>query len=122
MHFVIFFFFHVCQFNILDTRNKNITLYLVWQVPRNSIQKFKRSYIQDSTKKFDLSLEAKMMGKKAIKSARVFAQETDISDSLSTKEFLVECEPMFQTCFLQMSSCQVTLTNMLHFSKISNIY
>lgn len=73
-------------------------------------------------KKFDLSLEAKMMGKKAIKSARVFAQETDISDSLSTKEFLVECEPMFQTCFLQMSSCQVTLTNMLLFSKISNIY
>uniref|UniRef100_A0A5B6ZZY0 glycerol-1-phosphatase n=1 Tax=Davidia involucrata TaxID=16924 RepID=A0A5B6ZZY0_DAVIN len=48
---------------------------------------------------FDWSLKAKMMGKKAIEAARVFVEETGISDSLTAEEFLVEREEMLQNMF-----------------------
>ncbi|GER52617.1 disease resistance protein RGH3, partial [Striga asiatica] len=44
------------------------------------------------------------MGKKAIEAARVFVEETGISDSLSAEEFLVEREDMLQSLF---PSCQL---------------
>ncbi|XP_022730356.1 (DL)-glycerol-3-phosphatase 2-like isoform X3 [Durio zibethinus] len=47
-------------------------------------------------KTFDWSLKAKMMGKKAIEAARVFVEETGISDSLSAEDFLEEREAMLQ--------------------------
>ncbi|XP_047254208.1 (DL)-glycerol-3-phosphatase 2 isoform X2 [Capsicum annuum] len=50
-------------------------------------------------KSFDWSLKAKMMGKKAIEAARVFVEETGISDSLSAEDFLVEREEMLQKMF-----------------------
>ncbi|XP_073278899.1 (DL)-glycerol-3-phosphatase 2-like [Primulina huaijiensis] len=50
-------------------------------------------------KTFDWSLKAKMMGKKAIEAARVFVEETGISDSLSAEDFLVEREEMLQNMF-----------------------
>jgi len=39
------------------------------------------------------------MGKKAIESARIFVDETGISDSLSPEQFLVEREDMLQSLF-----------------------
>ncbi|XP_059460479.1 (DL)-glycerol-3-phosphatase 2 [Corylus avellana] len=48
---------------------------------------------------FDWSLKAKMMGKKAIEAARVFVEETGISDSLTAEDFLVEREAMLQKLF-----------------------
>ncbi|KAB1204259.1 (DL)-glycerol-3-phosphatase 2 [Morella rubra] len=50
-------------------------------------------------KTFDWSLKAKMMGKKAIEAARVFVEETGLSDSLSAEDFLVEREAMLQKLF-----------------------
>ncbi|KAI9126125.1 hypothetical protein K1719_003543 [Acacia pycnantha] len=50
-------------------------------------------------KTFDWSLKAKMMGKKAIEAAKVFVEETGISDSLSAEQFLVEREEMLKTLF-----------------------
>ncbi|MBA0877039.1 hypothetical protein Goshw_029705 [Gossypium schwendimanii] len=50
-------------------------------------------------KTFDWSLKAKMMGMKAIEAARVFVEETGISDSLSAEDFLVERESMLQSLF-----------------------
>ncbi|RVW75506.1 (DL)-glycerol-3-phosphatase 1, mitochondrial [Vitis vinifera] len=50
-------------------------------------------------KTFDWSLKAKMMGKKAIEAARVFVEETGISDSLSAEDFLVEREEMLRKLF-----------------------
>ncbi|KAE8665314.1 (DL)-glycerol-3-phosphatase 2 [Hibiscus syriacus] len=40
-----------------------------------------------------------MMGMKAIEAARVFVEETGISDSLSAEDFLVERESMLQSMF-----------------------
>ena len=48
---------------------------------------------------FDWSLKARMMGKKAIEAARVFVEETGISNSLSAEDFLVERETMLQSMF-----------------------
>ncbi|MED6184899.1 glutathione synthase [Stylosanthes scabra] len=50
-------------------------------------------------KTFDWSLKAKMMGRKAIESARVFVEESGISDSLSPEQVLVEREDMLQELF-----------------------
>ncbi|KAF9613902.1 hypothetical protein IFM89_012450 [Coptis chinensis] len=50
-------------------------------------------------KTFDWSLKAKMMGAKAIESAKMFVEETGISDSLTPEQFLVEREDMLQTLF-----------------------
>lgn len=50
-------------------------------------------------KTFDWSLKAKMMGMKAIEAAKVFVNETGISDSLSPEEFLVEREETLQKLF-----------------------
>ncbi|GKU89720.1 hypothetical protein SLEP1_g3821 [Rubroshorea leprosula] len=50
-------------------------------------------------KSFDWSLKATMMGKKAIESARIFVEETGISDSLSAEDFLVQREEMLQKLF-----------------------
>ncbi|KAG8372379.1 hypothetical protein BUALT_Bualt12G0060100 [Buddleja alternifolia] len=50
-------------------------------------------------KTFDWSLKAKMMGKKAIVAARIFVEETGISDSLSAEDFLVEREDMLCKLF-----------------------
>ncbi|GMH16643.1 hypothetical protein Nepgr_018484 [Nepenthes gracilis] len=48
---------------------------------------------------FDWSLKAKMMGMKAIEAARVFVDETGISDSLTAEDFLAEREAMLQNMF-----------------------
>ncbi|KAF9680556.1 hypothetical protein SADUNF_Sadunf06G0133700 [Salix dunnii] len=50
-------------------------------------------------KTFDWSLKAKMMGRKAMESARIFVEETGISDSSSAEDFLVEREAMLQKLF-----------------------
>ncbi|XP_059636276.1 (DL)-glycerol-3-phosphatase 2 [Cornus florida] len=50
-------------------------------------------------KTFDWALKAKMMGKKAIEAARVFVEETGISDSLTAEDFLVEREDMLRNMF-----------------------
>ncbi|KAL1334344.1 hypothetical protein HN51_063277 [Arachis hypogaea] len=50
-------------------------------------------------KTFDWSLKAKMMGRKAIEAARIFVEESGISDSLSAEQFLVEREEMLQELF-----------------------
>lgn len=50
-------------------------------------------------KTFDWSLKAKMMGRKAIEAARVFVEETGISDSLSAEDFLLEREEMLRKLF-----------------------
>ncbi|KFK27290.1 hypothetical protein AALP_AA8G363200 [Arabis alpina] len=50
-------------------------------------------------KTFDWSLKAKMMGRKAIEAARIFVEESGISDSLSAEDFLVERESMLQDLF-----------------------
>lgn len=50
-------------------------------------------------KTFDWSLKAKMMGRKAIEAARVFVEETGISDLLSAEDFLVEREDMLRSVF-----------------------
>ncbi|KAI4376245.1 hypothetical protein MLD38_014030 [Melastoma candidum] len=50
-------------------------------------------------KTFDWDLKAKMMGKKAIESARIFVEESGISDSLSPEEFLVQREDLLRTLF-----------------------
>ncbi|XP_010443430.1 PREDICTED: (DL)-glycerol-3-phosphatase 2-like [Camelina sativa] len=50
-------------------------------------------------KTFDWSLKAKMMGRKAIEAARIFVEESGISDSLSAEDFLVEREAMLQDLF-----------------------
>ncbi|KAM6579464.1 hypothetical protein CsatA_003238 [Cannabis sativa] len=50
-------------------------------------------------KTFDWSLKAKMMGKKSIESAKIFVEETGISDSLTPEDFLIERESMLQKMF-----------------------
>lgn len=50
-------------------------------------------------KTFDWSLKAKMMGRKAIEAARIFVEESGISDTLSAEDFLVERESMLQDLF-----------------------
>ncbi|KAH9608652.1 hypothetical protein KSS87_018248 [Heliosperma pusillum] len=50
-------------------------------------------------KTFDWSLKAKMMGRKALEAAKIFVEETGISDSLSPEDFLVEREAMLQNLF-----------------------
>lgn len=50
-------------------------------------------------KTFDWSLKAKMMGMKAIESARVFVEETGISDFLTAEDFLIQREDMLQNMF-----------------------
>ncbi|GER52044.1 haloacid dehalogenase-like hydrolase superfamily protein [Striga asiatica] len=55
-------------------------------------------------KTFDWSLKAKLMGRKAIEAARIFVEESGISDSLSAEEFLVEREDMLRSLF---PSCEL---------------
>lgn len=50
-------------------------------------------------KTFEWPLKAKMMGMKAIEAAKVFVEETGISDSLSADQFLVEREDMLRSLF-----------------------
>ncbi|XP_074269209.1 (DL)-glycerol-3-phosphatase 2 [Silene latifolia] len=50
-------------------------------------------------KTFDWPLKAKMMGRKALEAAKIFVEETGISDSLSPEDFLVEREAMLQNLF-----------------------
>ncbi|XP_050220302.1 (DL)-glycerol-3-phosphatase 2 [Mercurialis annua] len=50
-------------------------------------------------KTFDWGLKARMMGKKAIEAARIFVEETGISESLSAEDFLVEREEMLRSLF-----------------------
>ncbi|KAL6965262.1 glutathione synthase [Sarracenia purpurea var. burkii] len=50
-------------------------------------------------KKFDWSLKAKMMGKKAIEAAHVFVEETGLNDFLTAEDFLIEREDMLQSLF-----------------------
>ncbi|XP_077236776.1 haloacid dehalogenase-like hydrolase (HAD) superfamily protein [Tasmannia lanceolata] len=50
-------------------------------------------------KKFDWSLKAKMMGKKAIESAKVFVDESGLNGILTPAEFLEDREEMLQSLF-----------------------
>lgn len=50
-------------------------------------------------KTFDWSLKAKMMGKKAIEAARVFIQETGLTDIMTPEGFLIEREAMLRDLF-----------------------
>lgn len=50
-------------------------------------------------KTFDWSLKPKMMGKKAIESAKIFVEESGIADKLTPEEFIVEREEMLQDLF-----------------------
>ncbi|CAM8945803.1 unnamed protein product [Rhodiola kirilowii] len=50
-------------------------------------------------KTFDWSLKAKMMGRKAIESAKIFVEAAGISDKLSPEDFLVEREDMLRDMF-----------------------
>ncbi|XP_039141535.1 (DL)-glycerol-3-phosphatase 2-like [Dioscorea cayenensis subsp. rotundata] len=50
-------------------------------------------------KTFDWSLKAKMMGKKAIESARVFVEEMGLTEFLTPEGFLEEREAMLQELF-----------------------
>ncbi|WOK92673.1 (DL)-glycerol-3-phosphatase 2 [Canna indica] len=71
-------------------------------------------------KTFDWSLKAKMMGRKAIESARIFVQECGLEGVLTPEGFLEEREAMLQDLF---PTCQILpgvkrLVNHLHTSKI----
>lgn len=50
-------------------------------------------------KVFDWSLKAKLMGKKAIESARIFVEECGLVGMLTPEEFLEEREGMLQELF-----------------------
>jgi len=50
-------------------------------------------------KVFDWSLKAKMMGKKAIESARIFVDEFGLDGQLTPEQFLEERESMLQSLF-----------------------
>eukprot|EP00252_Welwitschia_mirabilis_P026447 TRINITY_DN868_c0_g1_i1.p1 TRINITY_DN868_c0_g1~~TRINITY_DN868_c0_g1_i1.p1 ORF type:complete len:235 (+),score=58.26 TRINITY_DN868_c0_g1_i1:224-928(+) len=50
-------------------------------------------------KKFDWSLKAKMMGKKAIDAACIFITENGLEGTLSPEEFIIEREDMLQNMF-----------------------
>ncbi|XP_058755331.1 (DL)-glycerol-3-phosphatase 2-like [Vicia villosa] len=50
-------------------------------------------------KTFDWPLKAKMMGMKAIEAAKLFVEETGISDSLSADQFLAEREEKLRSLF-----------------------
>jgi hypothetical protein len=50
-------------------------------------------------KVFDWSLKAKMMGKKATESARIFVDECGLNGLLTPEEFLEERESMLQALF-----------------------
>ncbi|XP_072970825.1 (DL)-glycerol-3-phosphatase 2 [Typha angustifolia] len=50
-------------------------------------------------KKFDWSLKAKMMGKKAIESAHIFVEESGLDGLLTPEGFLAEREGMLQELF-----------------------
>ncbi|KAK9275820.1 hypothetical protein L1049_023091 [Liquidambar formosana] len=71
-------------------------------------------------KTFDWDLKAKMMGKKAIESARIFVEETGISDSLTAEDFLVEREEMLKNLFptSELMPGANRLVKHLHASKI----
>lgn len=66
-------------------------------------------------KTFDWSLKAKMMGRKAIEAARIFVEETGISDSLSAEDFLVEREAMLQSLFPTSELMPGMLPHILYF-------
>jgi hypothetical protein len=50
-------------------------------------------------KKFDWSLKAQMMGRKAIESAQIFVENSGLTGLLSPEAFLVERESMLQELF-----------------------
>jgi (DL)-glycerol-3-phosphatase len=50
-------------------------------------------------KKFDWSLKAQMMGRKAIESARIFVESSGLTGLLSPEAFLEERESMLQELF-----------------------
>lgn len=50
-------------------------------------------------KTFDWSLKPKLMGRKAIESAKIFVEESGIADQLTPEAFLVEREAMLQDLF-----------------------
>ena len=50
-------------------------------------------------KVFDWSLKAKMMGKKAIESARIFVDEFGLAGLLTPEQFLEQRESMLQALF-----------------------
>ncbi|KAL5549152.1 hypothetical protein UlMin_004383 [Ulmus minor] len=50
-------------------------------------------------KTFDLSLKAKLIGKKPIESSRIFVEETGISEFITAEEFMVERQVMLEKLF-----------------------
>lgn len=50
-------------------------------------------------KSFDWNVKVKMLGKKALEAARIFVDETGISEFLSAEQFLIDREDMLQALF-----------------------
>ncbi|KMZ72228.1 Haloacid dehalogenase-like hydrolase domain-containing protein1A [Zostera marina] len=71
-------------------------------------------------KTFDWSLKAKMMGKKAIEAARVFIQETGLTDIMTPEGFLIEREAMLRDLFptSELMPGVETLIKHLHANKV----
>jgi hypothetical protein len=61
-------------------------------------------------KVFDWSLKAKMMGKKATESARIFVEECGLEGLLTPEQFLVERESMLQELFPSCTALPGELT------------
>lgn len=76
----------ICQFDIIADTEKFYT-----EVQETILARYNKT--------FEWSLKAKMMGMKAIEAAKVFVEETGISDSLSAEQFLVEREDMLRSLF-----------------------
>lgn len=76
----------ICQFDIIADTEKFYT-----EVQEIILARYNKT--------FDWSLKAKMMGMKAIEAAKVFVEQTGISDSLSAEQFLVEREEMLRSLF-----------------------
>ncbi|CAM8937201.1 unnamed protein product [Rhodiola kirilowii] len=73
-------------------------------------------------KTFDWSLKAKMMGRKAIESAKIFVEAAGISDKLSPEDFLVEREDMLRDMFpgSQLMPGAARLITHLHKQEVTN--
>ncbi|GJN36588.1 hypothetical protein PR202_gb25464 [Eleusine coracana subsp. coracana] len=72
-------------------------------------------------KVFDWSLKAKMMGKKATESARIFVDECGLDGLLTPEQFLVDRESMLQELFPSCTALPGELINCrcLHISLLS---
>ncbi|PRQ24549.1 putative glycerol-1-phosphatase [Rosa chinensis] len=92
--------------SLSNQRRRLFTLGLLALTPLQAVKQQSRRlgsisrFFKLSTIKLLIGLwKAKMMGKKAIEAARVFVEDTGLSDSLTAEDFLVEREAMLQKLF-----------------------